>query len=114
MRHESIPVACTLTAAKRPAHERLLRDLARHAVGADVRPGAARIAFRGAPRERLEAFVAAEAACCPFFGLALAGHGDDVVLTIAAPAEAQPTLDELTAGLAGDLLDGARAVRVLR
>jgi len=102
MRSDSTPVACTLTAADRPAHEALLRELSAHAVAADCRPGEARIAFRGAPRERLAAFVAAEAACCPFLGLALDDRADDVVLTITAEPAAQPILEELTTGLAGD------------
>jgi hypothetical protein len=101
MTAESVPVACALTAADRPAHERLLHELARHAVGVDARLGIARITFRGAPRERLEAFVAAEAACCPFFRLALDDRDDDVLLTVSAPAEGQAVLDALAASLAG-------------
>jgi hypothetical protein len=105
MRSRSTPVACTLTAADRPAHEALVRELAGYAVGVGSRPGEARVSFRGARRALLDAFVAAESACCPFFGFVVDEHADHVRLTITAPPAAQTLL----AGLAASLAGGAQA-----
>lgn len=46
--------------------------------------------FSGEPRtrQRLEAIVAAERECCPFLDLDLNREGDQLALSIAAPAEA--------------------------
>ena len=46
-------------------------------------------------RRQLEEIVAAESECCPFLELALAEEGDELVLSIAAPENAQEIADEL-------------------
>ncbi len=58
--------------------------------------------FRAGPelRERLRTIVAAEADCCSFLDLALTEEADELVLTIAAPADAQPIADELARAFA--------------
>jgi len=55
----------------------------------------------GETGERLAAVVAAEARCCAFLDMALGETGDDLALTISAPPEAAPVLDELVAAFAG-------------
>ncbi len=49
-----------------------------------------------ATRERLEAIIAAESRCCAFLSFDLRESGDELVLGIAAPAEAEPIAAELT------------------
>jgi hypothetical protein len=45
--------------------------------------------------------VAAEARCCAFLDTRLHDDGETLVLTIGAPSEARPVLDELVAAFAG-------------
>jgi hypothetical protein len=52
-------------------------------------------------RRQLEEIVAAEAKCCSFLDLALEDRGGELVLTIAAPPDAQPIADELASAFAG-------------
>ena len=46
-------------------------------------------------RQRLEAIVAAEAQCCSFLDLSLTADGDELVLSIGAPAGAEPVAEQL-------------------
>lgn len=85
------PIACSLGAADLG---NCLAEIER--VGADSllshrREGAAHIlCFKGdaRTRQRLKAILAAERECCPFLELDLEQDGPQLVLTIAAPAEA--------------------------
>lgn len=52
-------------------------------------------------RVRLEEIVAAEAKCCSFLDLALTDNEDELVLSIAAPQDAQVLADELAGAFAG-------------
>jgi hypothetical protein len=54
-----------------------------------------------ATRDRLERIVAAEADCCSFLDLALGERDGELVLTVAAPADAQPVADDLALAFAG-------------
>jgi hypothetical protein len=97
------PVACSLSAGDL---EQRLAAIA--AIGADsliarsVEGGRHELRFRAdaTTRERLEAIVAAEAECCSFLDLALHEDGGELVLSIAAPTDAQPIADELAAAFA--------------
>jgi hypothetical protein len=46
-------------------------------------------------RERLEAIVAAESQCCSFLDLSLTQDGDELILSIVAPAGAEPIAAQL-------------------
>ncbi len=58
-----------------------------------------RLCFRPDPgtRDRLEAIVAAEAACCPFLEIELVEQGDELLLTLAAPSEGEAVAEALAA-----------------
>lgn len=45
--------------------------------------------------------MAAEADCCSFLDLALGERDGELVLTVAAPADAQPVADDLALAFAG-------------
>jgi hypothetical protein len=98
------PVACSLGAGDL---EQRLAAIA--AIGADsligrsVEGGRHLLRFRGdaATRQRLEEIVVAEAECCSFLELSLREDAGELVLSIAAPADAQPLADDLAAAFAG-------------
>jgi hypothetical protein len=97
-----LPLACSLEGAE--ARERLLQisavgEAGLLAVEADT--ASATLRFRPEVRERVQAIVAAEAECCPFFSLDLAEEPGSVRLTIAAPAGAEPVLHDLVAAFRG-------------
>lgn len=85
------PIACSLSAER---FERRLAEI--ETIGADSLlsyrdEGTGHILhFKGdsQTRERLEAIVAAERECCPFLELLLRDEGEQLVLSIGAPAEA--------------------------
>jgi hypothetical protein len=89
-------IACSLSAAD---HRQRLADLdalARDALLArEPIEGGARLTFAATARERVEAFVAAESACCPFLDLKLRGAGDRMVLDVTGPDAAAPIVAEL-------------------
>ena len=59
--------------------------------------------FRPDPttRRRLEEIIAAESECCAFLDLKLREDEDELVLTIAAPADGQPVAEELALAFGG-------------
>jgi hypothetical protein len=94
------PIACSLGAAD--LEQRLV---AIAAVGADsliarkVDDGRHLLRFPadGATRRRLEEIVAAEAQCCAFLDLSLSEEGGELLLSIAAPRDAQAVADGFAA-----------------
>jgi hypothetical protein len=99
----SHPIACSLSADD---FKQRLAEIGK--LGGDslteraVEDGRHVLRFRAdaAARERLNAIVAAEADCCSFLDLGLSRDGDELVLTIAAPDEAQPIADGLALAFA--------------
>jgi hypothetical protein len=97
------PIACSLSAGELSTR---LDEIA--AVGHDaldsVRTTGARSVLRFRPeqgvRGRLESIVAAEAECCAFLSLGLRDEAGALVLTIEAPAEAEPVVAEMVAAFA--------------
>jgi hypothetical protein len=65
----------------------------------DARQDSARAELRFAAgdgiRERVEAFAAAEAECCPFLTMRIAEEPDAIVLAVEAPEDADGLLAEL-------------------
>jgi hypothetical protein len=91
-------IACTLSAAD---HAQRLADVA--ALGRDALlarepiDGGTRLTFAATARERVEAFVAAESACCPFLDMDLRVAGDRLVLDVTGPEAAAPIVAGLFA-----------------
>jgi len=95
-------IACSLSADELPKR---LAEMA--AIGKDsllsVSPEGL-LRFRGdrATRERLEALIAAESACCSFLRFDLREDGGTLVLTVTAPEGAEPLAFELVDAFAVD------------
>jgi AcrR family transcriptional regulator len=106
------PVACSLGG---DALEERLAAIAE--IGADslisrhTESGRHLLCFRAdaATRRRLEEIVAAEAECCSSLELSLDRKGDELVLAIAAPRQAQALADGLAGAFAGSPLSAARS-----
>jgi hypothetical protein len=97
-----LPIACSLGAGDFARRRAQIADLGRDALVAAVVDGTrAQLAFRPGSRHRVESFAAAETECCPFFSMRVDEAPDEVRLTIDAPAEAQPLLDDLVAAFSG-------------
>ncbi|HSS03643.1 MAG TPA: hypothetical protein VLK89_00455 [Solirubrobacterales bacterium] len=60
-----------------------------------------RFRANAAVRQRLEGIIAAEAECCSSLDLSLSEGGGDLILSIAAPRDAQALADELARAFAG-------------
>jgi hypothetical protein len=97
---QHLPIACTLNAADFAEREALITELGRDALLSAHRDGArAELRFAAASgiRERVDAFVDGEKACCAFLTMDVADHGAEIVLTIGAPTDAEPAVTELVA-----------------
>ncbi len=95
-----LAIACTLSDDELPARLDEIRDLSRHALRAKTTTGThALLTFEPAPgvRDQLAAIVAAEAKCCAFLTMALTDEPEAITLTIDAPDDAAPILEELVA-----------------
>jgi hypothetical protein len=90
-----LPIACSLTAAERPARRAALVDLVEHAL-IDARVTGRVTLHRDQHSEAaLDAFVRAERECCPFFDLDVSTTPDTLVLTIGGPPEADTIVADL-------------------
>lgn len=100
-----LPITCSLSATELPARLAEMADLGRAAlIGAEVEGSRARLRFSAdaSVRARVNTVVAAEARCCAFLTMTVAGHPDGVMLTIDAPADAQPVVAELVNAFIAD------------
>src|SRR4051794_17264510 len=98
-----LPIACSLNAAELSDRLAEMSALGRSALmSVDRTPNTAVLRFRpGAETSgRLAAIVAAESRCCAFLDLTVSEAGDALALTISAPTDAAPVLDELVAAFA--------------
>jgi AcrR family transcriptional regulator len=106
------PVTCSLGAG---ALEERLAAIA--AIGADslishrAEDDRHLLCFRAdaATRQRLDAIVAAEAECCSSLELSLDRKGDELMLAIAAPRQAQALADGLAGAFTGSPLSAERS-----
>ena len=93
-----LPIACSLSANEFPIREAEIAELGRAALIDAHQDGVhaeLRFAAGDGVRERVEAFVAAESACCTFLTMRIADEPDAVRLMIDAPADAEVVLGEL-------------------
>jgi len=105
---EPIPIACTLDAEgldRRIADARRLGE--RALVGLEVSGRRAVLRFDGA-REDVDALVAAESTCCPFFAFDIREDGERVELEIRTPEGGELPLRGLVAGVVGGWDGGLR------
>jgi hypothetical protein len=96
------PIACTLTAADRPARRAQMTAIARDLVSAEAHAAQAVLRFRPAAgtREGVAAFVAAESRCCAFLRMQLRDDPDALTLTIDGPPGSEPVVAEMVAAFA--------------
>jgi hypothetical protein len=95
---QHLPIACTLSADDLAARQALIRTVSHEALIDKQQHGpraVLRFAAGAGVRERVAEIVAAEADCCAFLKMELADEPDAIRLTIEAPADAEPVLDEL-------------------
>ena len=98
---EPLPLACTLDAAALGERTVAMRRIGEGALlSARSDGGHAELRFTPAARAEVEAIVAAEAECCAFLTMELSDTGDELVLTVDAPAGAEPVVDGLVAAFA--------------
>jgi hypothetical protein len=98
------PIACSLNASEL---ERRLTEIAE--IGAEGLTGRGvdggrhvlRFHADSETRHRLEAIVAAEAACCSFLDLSLGEQGDELILSINAPEVGREVADGLAVAFGG-------------
>src|SRR5262245_33344608 len=84
------PIACSLDAEDRTARLARARELGAHALaGLNVGHRSALLRFHG-HYEAVDALVAAESACCPFFEFTTTRHGENTELEIVAPEGGEP------------------------
>ena len=98
------PVACSLGADDLDQRLAAIAELgADSLIGKSVEGGRHLLRFcaDAAARTRLEEIVAAEAECCSFLDLSLREDAGELVLSIAAPADAQSLADELARAFGG-------------
>jgi DNA-binding transcriptional MerR regulator len=88
------PIACSLNAADYAARNTEWRDLLDGAPRSEV-AGGVRVTLTTSKFERAAALAAAEQACCGFYAIRIDLHGSTFDLTITAPPEARPRLDDL-------------------
>lgn len=97
---QHLPIACSLNAADFTQREALMAQLGRDALITarhDATHAELRFAAGAGIRDRINTFVAGERTCCAFLTMNVAQHGDEVVLRIDAPIDAEPVLAELVA-----------------
>jgi hypothetical protein len=98
------PIACTLEAGEMAERGREMEALARAALLRRTRTGnSLQLIFRRTPQVEagIASLVQRERQCCSFLTFEVKSGGDEVVLDISGPADAQPVLDAIyAAGLA--------------
>jgi hypothetical protein len=93
------PIACSLDAENRAARLAGTRELGEQAlVGLEVSERRALLRFHGR-RERIDALVAAERACCGFLEFRATRNGERTELEIRTPEGGEPILRGLVAGI---------------
>jgi hypothetical protein len=95
-------IACSLSADELPKRLAEIRAIGEDSLLSVSPDGVLR--FRGdlGTRERLEAVIAAESACCSFLAFDLREDASELMLRIAAPEGAEPLAFDVIGAFAGD------------
>jgi hypothetical protein len=99
-----LPIACSLGVGDLKIRLAQIKEIGSDALlGHETVEGIRRLRFRAdaGVRARLESVVTAEAACCPFLDIDLKTEDEELILSITAPADAEPVAAELAASFAG-------------
>lgn len=91
------PVACSLSGREQVERAAEARELMGALVARERTEQGLQLRFRGTSdvRSSVRALARREKECCPFFEFELAESGEDLVMTVSAPAEARSLLDAL-------------------
>ncbi len=98
------PLACSLDPGRLEERLATIREVGAQSLTSHAVEGNRHILrFRGSrkARRQLEEIVAAESKCCSFLDLTLSEEPGDLVLSIAAPDDAQPLAEQLAKAFAG-------------
>jgi hypothetical protein len=100
---QELPIACSLAAPDLQARLELLAAIGTsHLISRDTEGDTQLLRFRRGDdvRRSLEDVIAAEARCCAFLEMVIREEGEELVLSIDAPADAAPVAAELAAAFA--------------
>jgi len=95
-------IACSLSADELPTRLAEIGAIGRDSLLSVSPTGVLRFRADQATRGRLEDIIAAESACCSFLDFELREDAGELVLTITAPAGAEPLAVDLVNAFAGD------------
>ena len=98
MINKTVPIACSLDAAELPERATQMADLGRSLVAVHAEGPGARLRFPAERRAEVDAFIAAESSCCPFFAFDTTLTEAEIELTITAPEDAAWAVRGLVAG----------------
>lgn len=94
----SAPIACSLSSADYRRRLAAISEVGSSAlieVEERARETVMRFRHSSETRDKLRTIVAQEAECCAFLDLSLEADDDELVLTLRAPEEARPIVDDL-------------------
>ena len=94
----TIPIACSLDQAALPERGAQMARLGRALTAVRAEGLRARLRFPLDRRAEVEAFVAAESDCCPFFAFEQAPRDGEIELTVSAPEGGEWAVRGLVAG----------------
>jgi len=94
----TIPIACSLEHADLAERGRQMAQLGQTLTSVQAWGLSARLRFPHEQRAEVEAFVAAESSCCPFFAFDQSERGDEIELAVSAPRDGEWAVRGLVAG----------------
>ncbi len=94
----TIPIACSLDQAELPERGAQMAQLGQTLTAVHAEGLAARLSFPLDQRAEVEAFVAAESRCCPFFEFEQAHRDGELELAVSAPEDGEWAVRGLVAG----------------
>ena len=95
---ENIPIACSLDAADLQGRATRMAELGGSLLAVHVEGLGARLRFPVERRAEVDAFIAGESKCCPFFAFDTALIDGEVELSVTAPDDAEWAVKGLVAG----------------
>jgi hypothetical protein len=112
---ETIPIACGLELAEVPERGAQMAELGRSLVAVQAEGRSARLRFRADRSGGVDAFIAAESSCCPFFAFDKTITDTEVELAVTAPADGEWAVRSLVAGfVAGWARSAQRQAKTVR